>query len=363
MAMTPEADEIKTVAGHTFAYQRTLDKKVDLVIGSLQRQGERLARVERDIAEIRRDVPDLMLRPGARGFAIAQRRAMHGFAIVLEALRAFRPSLGHAVPGLLTLGITREFRHALAIGGMAAKFVGWIDVVMDRAPLRGELRRRGSVRPRHGCETPLRGRRAAASIGRARATPSCRPCPANPRRGEDTRWPVPDTHRSAWGATSCCLSPTLCPKSNLQLRWDGKVPETSCFSSFRRREPRERSPESIIPGHGVAKTGIHPAGCSLASRGKPTCHRPGMTGARRHSMAKMQHCDGFAALQLSKPPTGRTMAYLCAPPRAVAQRQAPVARLNQAGAFSLPARRPIPAPWRNCRGGFQTRSYKWCPDP
>ena len=48
MAMTPEADEIKTVAGHTLAYQRTLDKKVDLVIGSLQRQGERLARVERD---------------------------------------------------------------------------------------------------------------------------------------------------------------------------------------------------------------------------------------------------------------------------------------------------------------------------
>src|SRR6202022_4729826 len=200
MAMTPEADEIKTVAGHTFAYQRTLDKKVDLVIGSLQRQGERLARVERDIAEIRRDVPDLMLRPGARGFAIAQRRAMHGFAIVLEALRAFRPSLGHAVPGLLTLGIAREFRHALAIGGMAAKFVGWIDVVMDRPPLRGELRRRGSARPRHGCETPLRGRRAAASIGQARATPSCRPCPANPRRGEDPRWPVPDTHPSACGA-------------------------------------------------------------------------------------------------------------------------------------------------------------------
>src|ERR1700720_1602837 len=176
MAMTPEADEIKTVAGHTLAYQRTLDKKVDLVIGSLQRQGERLARVERDIAEIRRDVPDLMLRPGARGFAIAQRRAMHGFAIA------------------------REFRHALAIGGMAAKFVGWIDVVMDRPPLRGELRRRGSARPRHGCKTPLRGRRAAASIGQARATPSCRPYPANPRRGEDPRWPVPDTHPSACGA-------------------------------------------------------------------------------------------------------------------------------------------------------------------
>jgi len=37
-------------------------------------------------------------------------------------------------------------------------------------------------------------------------------------------------------------------------------------------------------------------------------------------------------------PTGRTIAYLCLPPRGVAQRQAPVARLNQAGAFSLPAR-------------------------
>jgi predicted nucleic acid-binding Zn-ribbon protein len=59
MAMTPEADEIKTVASHGLAYLRTLDKKVDLVIESLQRQGERLARVERDLGETRRDLVEV----------------------------------------------------------------------------------------------------------------------------------------------------------------------------------------------------------------------------------------------------------------------------------------------------------------
>jgi hypothetical protein len=78
---------------------------------------------------------------------MAQAWAMNGFAIVLEPLCALRPSLGHAVPGFLALGIAREFCHPLAIGGMPAKFVGWIDVVMDWPPQRSELRRRGSAGP------------------------------------------------------------------------------------------------------------------------------------------------------------------------------------------------------------------------
>jgi hypothetical protein len=67
----------------------------------------------------------------------------------------------------------------------------------------------------------------------------------------------------------------------------------------------------------------------------------------------MQHCDGFAAVQLSNPAGARTIALSLCAPCAVTQRQAPVARLNQAGAFSLPP----PHPFRRrgkCRGGFET---------
>jgi hypothetical protein len=56
MATTPDTDETKAVASHTLAYLRALDRKVDLVIDTLQRQGERLGRVERDIGETRRDL-------------------------------------------------------------------------------------------------------------------------------------------------------------------------------------------------------------------------------------------------------------------------------------------------------------------
>jgi hypothetical protein len=85
---------------------------------------------------------------------------------------------------------------------------------------------------------------------------------------------------------------------------------------------------------------------------KPTWQRPGMTprGACC-GRAKMQHCDGFAAVQLSNPAVARTIALSLCAPCAVTRRQAPVVRLNQAGAFSLPP----PHPFRRrgkCRGGF-----------
>ena len=59
MATTPDAEEAKTVASHTLAYLRLLDRKLDLVVDTLQRQGERLARVERDIGETRRDLVEV----------------------------------------------------------------------------------------------------------------------------------------------------------------------------------------------------------------------------------------------------------------------------------------------------------------
>ena len=55
MATTPEADETRAVANHTLAYLRALDKKVDLIIDAGQRHQERLARIERDLGEMRRD--------------------------------------------------------------------------------------------------------------------------------------------------------------------------------------------------------------------------------------------------------------------------------------------------------------------
>src|SRR5438067_4532083 len=55
MAMTPDADDSK-VASHTLAYLRLPDKKIDVVIDAFQRQGERLARVERDQGETRVDL-------------------------------------------------------------------------------------------------------------------------------------------------------------------------------------------------------------------------------------------------------------------------------------------------------------------
>ena len=87
---------------------------------------------------------------------------------------------------------------------------------------------------------------------------------------------------------------------------------------------------------------------------KPTCQRPGMTprGACC-GLAKMQHCDGFAAVQLSNPAAARTIALSLCAPCAVTQRQAPVVRLNQAGAFSLPPPNPFRLR-RKCRGGFET---------
>ena len=60
MATTPEADEeAKTVASHTLAYLRSLDRKLDLVVDTLQRHGERLARLDRDLGEARRDINEV----------------------------------------------------------------------------------------------------------------------------------------------------------------------------------------------------------------------------------------------------------------------------------------------------------------
>jgi hypothetical protein len=59
MSPPSDAEEDKKVASHTLACLRTLDRKLDLVIDTLQRHGERLARVDRDIGETRRDLVEV----------------------------------------------------------------------------------------------------------------------------------------------------------------------------------------------------------------------------------------------------------------------------------------------------------------
>jgi beta-glucosidase-like glycosyl hydrolase len=58
MAGTDAPYDRDAVANHTLAYLRSLDKKVDLVLETLNRHGERLARLERDVGESRRDIAE-----------------------------------------------------------------------------------------------------------------------------------------------------------------------------------------------------------------------------------------------------------------------------------------------------------------
>ena len=113
--MTPEADEIKTVASHGLAYLRTLDKKVDLVIESLQRQGERLARVERDLGETRRDLVEVK-----GDIALLENKEFNGREIVIE-----RPD-GTRATALAHVNPLRDFEGNLT---------GAVNVVVDISDL------------------------------------------------------------------------------------------------------------------------------------------------------------------------------------------------------------------------------------
>jgi len=56
MAGTDAPYDRDAVANHTLAYLRSHDKKLDLILETLNRNGEPLARLERDVGESRRDV-------------------------------------------------------------------------------------------------------------------------------------------------------------------------------------------------------------------------------------------------------------------------------------------------------------------
>jgi hypothetical protein len=56
MSGADTSDEMAKVASHTLAYLRSHDKKLDLILETLNRHTERLGRLERDISEMKGDI-------------------------------------------------------------------------------------------------------------------------------------------------------------------------------------------------------------------------------------------------------------------------------------------------------------------
>jgi hypothetical protein len=56
MATSDAPQDADTFASHTLAYSRSHGKKLDLVLETLARHGERLGRLEREVGEGRRDM-------------------------------------------------------------------------------------------------------------------------------------------------------------------------------------------------------------------------------------------------------------------------------------------------------------------
>jgi hypothetical protein len=59
MVSTDAPDDADAVASHTLACRRSHGKKLDLVLETLARHGERLGRLEREVGEGRRDVLEM----------------------------------------------------------------------------------------------------------------------------------------------------------------------------------------------------------------------------------------------------------------------------------------------------------------
>jgi hypothetical protein len=56
MAGTDAPDDANSVASHTLAFLRSHGKKLDLILETLARYGERLGRLERDVGEVKSDI-------------------------------------------------------------------------------------------------------------------------------------------------------------------------------------------------------------------------------------------------------------------------------------------------------------------
>lgn len=59
MSSTDVPENAGNVASHTLAHLRSHGKKLDLILETLERQNERLGRLERDGGEVRRDLMEI----------------------------------------------------------------------------------------------------------------------------------------------------------------------------------------------------------------------------------------------------------------------------------------------------------------
>jgi hypothetical protein len=59
MAGTDAPEDRDAVASHTLAHLRSHGKKLDLILETMARHGERLSRVERDVGDARRDISEI----------------------------------------------------------------------------------------------------------------------------------------------------------------------------------------------------------------------------------------------------------------------------------------------------------------
>ena len=59
MADSDAQEDAGKVASHTLAFLRSLDRKMDLILETQARHTERLGRLERDDAEVRRDLTEI----------------------------------------------------------------------------------------------------------------------------------------------------------------------------------------------------------------------------------------------------------------------------------------------------------------
>ncbi|RXH37243.1 MULTISPECIES: hypothetical protein [Bradyrhizobium] len=89
MAEPDTHDDVAKVASHTLAFLRSLDRKMDLVLETQARHTERLGRLERDVAEVRRDLTEIksdialpenktLTATNGNSFAAASHRAIGG---------------------------------------------------------------------------------------------------------------------------------------------------------------------------------------------------------------------------------------------------------------------------------------------
>jgi chromosome segregation ATPase len=105
MAASDAQDDAAKLASHTLAFLRSLDRKIDLVLETQARHTERLGRLERDVAEVRRDLTEIK-----SDIALPENKTLSAQTEILSMLHRLEQttasSTKHVEGGSPTLGST-----------------------------------------------------------------------------------------------------------------------------------------------------------------------------------------------------------------------------------------------------------------